>query len=85
MCNFAEVSEDSVDQYLLDIDRCLKKNDCLSFHQILVYKNKKNGGEAHPQNLYEELPKEYYPYYFAQDYGSFDDLQLAEINYLCIK
>ena len=48
MCNLAEVSEDSVDQYLLDIDRCLKKNDCLSFHQILVYKNKKNGGEAHP-------------------------------------
>ena len=92
MCDVGDKNAVPVEDYLLNIDQCLHNNNCLSYHQILSYKHKVNDNHpvVMPQMLLSSLQVYYYetksqneppdgvelPYY--------EDLQLAEINYICI-
>ena len=74
--------EESVKLYLLAIDRCLLRNSCLNYHQILSYKHKLNGSPD--DSSAAVAPGGHIPLMDSMQNSSLDDLQLAEVNYLCI-
>ena len=84
-CQVRPVTKENISDYLLDVDQCLLTNTCLSYHQTLAFKHKKNGGKINTQIVYGGLPSRIeQPSFLGESYPIIDDLQLAEINYQCI-
>ena len=82
-CQVRPVTKENISDYLLDVDQCLLTNTCLSYHQTLAFKHKKNGGKINTQIVYHHAQSSH-PSFLGESYPIIDDLQLAEINYQCI-
>ena len=67
------VTSDQPELYFIEVDVCLKASRCLTYHQILLYNEKLIGND--PTSNQDR----------QQDEEGIHDLELAEINYLCIK
>ena len=66
-------TQDDIQVFLQEVDTCLFTNRCLSYHQILSYKHKISLFQSQDFVL------------ATAETQTLDDLQLAEVNYLCIK
>ena len=84
-CEIGDIDNLPVEDYLLNIDNCLNENRCLSHHQILFLRHKTYVRSPMLQfkqslvRLSEEPPVIY-----EETEEDPKDLELAEINYLCI-
>ena len=84
-CQLDDKKSISTNEYLLEIDECLSSSSCLSYHQILSYKQKLNEGNQLVMNTAEggyRTPDTTMA--VPQVADSTNDLELAEVNYLCI-
>lgn len=83
-CQLDDKLTTSADAYLLEVDDCLYANSCLSYHQILTYNQKLN----EVKKLIKTTDVKYRPttatLAVPQVSDSTNDLELAEVNYLCI-
>ena len=70
-----EETSESPDEFFLEVDKCLKYSSCLTYHQILLYNEKQMGLDISniPDPSEDRAPKNVH------------DLQLAELNFLCIE
>ena len=81
-CEIGDMDSVRVEEYLLNIDNCLNENMCLSHHQILFYIHKTY--KKPPSQLELVRLSEEPPVIYEETEADPKDLELAEINYLCI-
>lgn len=72
-------SEEDLATYFKSVDSCLFNNRCLSYHSILIYKQKINESNYEGRQALTDTSGRL----LAAD--SLDDLQLSEVNYICMK
>ena len=81
-CEITVDPDVDIKSYLNRVDECLYTSHCLNYHQILTYRNKLKYGDTGPR---ENVQPHFEPMQEEKILSTLDDLQLAEINYLCIK
>ena len=83
-CEIGDMDNVPVEEYLLNIDNCLNENKCLSHHQILFYIHKTYVRSPMQSDLSLVRLSEEPPVIYEETEADPKDLELAEINYLCI-